>query len=188
MKTLLFSVLMLALGACKPEPRMMSQLNFYEDSVNCKPIIGEDGKTYTKWDFDGDSVIVGCIKPVSELIHERDSLRKLVKRYRCEFETIQDAYEFLDSRDSICCDAVKVRSIELEEPKLFGGEVGMKLDQKTGHVVELMYKGKSYTPKDQKMEHIGIWRDQRTGKIDSITADGLTYVPPIGKESLWRIK
>jgi hypothetical protein len=31
-------------------------------------------------------------------------------------------------------------------PRLSGGEVGFKLDQKTGDTVELMYKGKSYVP------------------------------------------
>ena len=56
----------------------MSQLNFYVDYASCEPIIAENGNTYTKWYFNGDSILVGCIKPVSGLIAERDSLLEVV--------------------------------------------------------------------------------------------------------------
>lgn len=82
MKTLLLIILVL-LVSCKPEPikpkpRIISQANFYIDSVNCHPITLENGRAYTKWDFDGDSIISGCVRPVSELVKERDSLRETI--------------------------------------------------------------------------------------------------------------
>lgn len=80
-KLLLVILLALFLLGCKPEPRMMSQLNFYEIPDCPYPIIGKDGDVIAA--PPGEIIVVeGCIRPVSELLAERDLLLEQIKRYQ----------------------------------------------------------------------------------------------------------
>lgn len=110
MKNILLLIVLLA--SCKEEPRTIKSSDIKDGAVTNPKLSG--GEIGIKFDQKTGRIVELMYKSKSYVpIEERDSLRKLVKRYRCEFETIQDAHKFLDSRDSCCCDAMKVRSIEL---------------------------------------------------------------------------
>ena len=109
MKKLLVTLLALFLLGCDKAPIQVRSSEIKDEAIaghklsSCGVGIFFDQKT-------GDTVAIMYKGKQFVPIAERDSLRKLVKSYKCEFETMQDAVEFR----SKCCDSVLiVRSVDL---------------------------------------------------------------------------
>lgn len=109
MKTLIpiFALVMLLLGSCDKEPKIREwerwdRLGYYMDTSKCKLIESESNMTYVG----NNTWVSGCIRPVSELIRERDSLMTILKDLQVPDDMtgthlISDSMKYVVSEDTV---------------------------------------------------------------------------------------